>query len=76
MPLRWVTWYQPNPSWLAALKSGFSGYPAASAASSHTPDRKLCARPSETDSGPPTPWYSSAPRSLSSARLKYGSISS
>ena len=36
----------------------------------------LMARLSDTLSGPPTPWNSSSPRSLSSERLKYGSTSS
>ncbi len=36
----------------------------------------LSERPSATGSGPPVPCHSSAPRSLSSARLKYGSRSS
>ena len=35
-----------------------------------------CERLSDTVSGPPTPWNSSSPRSLSSERLKYGSTSS
>ena len=39
-------------------------------------DQGLIERPSETASGPPTPWNSSSPRSLSSERLKYGSTSS
>ena len=69
-PLRWVTWYQPTPSWRAPLKSSFESWPHARAASMNACDISLRARPSDTGSGPPLPCHSSAPRSLSSARLK------
>ena len=51
-------------------------YPAWTAASSIVSISGCIERLSEIDSGPPTPWYSLSPRSLSSERLKYGSTSS
>ena len=51
-------------------------YPACTAASSSASISGHMERLSETVSGPPTPWNSLAPRSLSSERLKYGSTSS
>ncbi len=51
-------------------------YPACTAASSIRSVNLLIERLSDTESGPPTPWNASSPRSLSSERLKYGSTSS
>ena len=51
-------------------------YPASTAAASIASTSGCIERLSETASGPPTPWKASSPRSLSSARLKYGSTSS
>ena len=69
-PSRWVTWYQPKPSCSPSLKSSLAGRPIASAASRNAWHMTLRARASLTGSGPPAPWNSLAPRSLSSARLK------
>ena len=70
MPLRWVTWYRPTPSCAAALKSSFASSPTCSAASTQASAIGLFERLSLTVSGPPTPWYSFSPRSLSSLFLK------
>ena len=51
-------------------------YPASTAASSSASMNGDMERLSDTERGPPTPWNSSGPRSLSSDRLKYGSTSS
>jgi hypothetical protein len=58
------------------LKSSFGSRPAAAAASTHASAIGLFERLSLTVSGPPLPWYSFSPRSLSSLRLKYGRTSS
>jgi len=52
------------------LKSSLAASPALWAASTKAVIITFRERPSETDSGPPTPWYSEAPRSLSSALMK------
>ena len=69
-PFRCVTWYQPTPSCSAPLKSSFAARPVAAAESRNAWASGLRERPSDTESGPPAPWYSSSPRSLSSESLK------
>ena len=76
IPARWVTWYIPAPSCSGPLKSSVGAMPASAAASIHASDIGLRDRFSATGSGPPAPCSSDAPRSLSSARRKYGSTSS
>ena len=66
----------PTPSCVAPLKSSLRASPACTPASTKAEHMTLRDRLSDTGSGPPAPWNSSAPRSLSSARLKYGSRSS
>ena len=70
MPLRCVIWYRPTPSCSPVLKSSTVFSPVAAAASTKASASGCIECESETLSGPPAPWNSEAPRSLSSARLK------
>ncbi len=70
MPFRCVSWKRETPSGRSTFRSSMCAYPAATAASSCASIKGHSERLSETASGPPTPWNSFAPRSLSSERLK------
>src|SRR5712692_6463164 len=75
-PRRVVVWKNPAPSCEAPLKSGLTGMPVSAAAAMKAAERGSACTRSETGSGPPAPWKSSAPRSWFSAFLKYGRTSS
>ena len=75
-PFRWVSWYQPTPSWRGPLKSSLAFAPCSTAAAMNAAQAWDLYRGSVTASGPPVPWYGLAPRELSSDRLKYGKRSS
>src|SRR5712692_3799700 len=66
---------KPTPSCCGPLKSSFRGKPSSSPAAINAQERGLLNRKSATWRGPPAAWYSEAPRSWSSAFLKYGRIS-
>ena len=72
MPLRCVSWKRETPSGSSTFRSSMCAYPASTAASSSASMNGDMERLSDTERGPPTPWNSSGPRSLSSDRLKYG----
>ena len=74
--MRWVTWYQPTPSWRGPLKSSLAVAPCSRAAAMNASQAGDLYRGSLTASGPPAPWYAEAPRTLSSDRRKYGMRSS
>src|SRR5271166_1108384 len=69
-PFRWVSWYQPTPSWRGPLKSWLAAAPCSWAAAMNAPQAGDLYRGSVTASGPPVPWNAEAPRELSSARRK------
>ena len=69
-PPRTVAWWSPTPSCSAPLKSRFSRAPSAWVAACTSISLMGFTSMSLTCSGPPAPWYSLAPRVLSSERLK------
>src|SRR4029077_4850120 len=75
-PFRWVSWYQPTPSWRGPLKSLLAAPPCSRAAAVTARRGGVLSGGWVPAGGPPMPWYGPAPRELSSALLKYGMRSS
>jgi hypothetical protein len=54
-PFRWVSWYQPTPSWRGPLKSSLATAPCSCAAAMNAAQAADLYRGSVTLSGPPVP---------------------
>src|SRR5260370_42432106 len=70
-PLRWVTWYQPTPSWRGPLKSSLAVAPCSRAAAMNASHAVGLYRGTLTPSAPPAPWHADPPRAFASAPRKY-----
>src|SRR5260370_38404913 len=67
-PFRWVSWYQPTPSWRGPLKSSLALAPCSCAAAMNASQAGDLYRGSVTASGPARTWEGLEVRVLSTGR--------